>query len=254
VAVADPVDTYDLTVEDAHEFVGGSFLVHNCVEFVEGALGVRWPVAMASQMSAYVNDMSQAPGTVGVSSIQPYGHTWINLPGGMVIDSNWTAPLTIGIHSLSQIPNVLGDINIGNPLGVLAAVAGVAGKSVGGMLGALLDGPLGTAKAAAQALGGLGGAIALGSIDTIGNALKASNFDGGGILPPGLSLALNGTGVGEHVLSPIGSGRLEKLLEQALQVGGQAVGDTHVHVLNPAPQPYQIAREVSWAWKTRRRT
>lgn len=203
-----------------------------CVEWVEAVTGHFFPVQMASEMAQYVNAPSVGPGLVGVSTIPPYGHTFIVTALNQVIDSNWVAPLTVGLHALSDIPDIVGYINLGNPLGTLAAAGVSAGKSVGSFLGALLGGPIGSAEAAAKGLGGIAGSIALGSVDAFGNALKAASFDDGGFLSPGLTLAWNGTGRPESV-TPAGQGQ-----------------NITVNVLNPSPQPYQIAKELAWALKT----
>ncbi len=204
-----------------------------CVEWVESLPGVPFfPVQMASQMAAFVNAASPAPGLIGVSTIPPWGHTFVVTGPDEVEDSNWVAPLTVGLHRLSDIPDIVGYINLGNPLGTLKAV----GASLAHALSGVLGGPLGAAEAAARAHGGLAGAFGAGTVEVLGNALKSASFDQGGWLLPGLTAAWNGTGRPERVLSP-GQG------------GG---GDIHVHVLNPIPQPHHVARELAWELKTRR--
>jgi TP901 family phage tail tape measure protein len=161
-----------------------------CVVFVEALTGAHFPVAYASQMSAYVNDSSEAAGTVGVSTIPPYGHTWMNLGNGQVIDSNWVGNQTIGIHALSDIPNVVGDIR-----GL--SVSGLPAAAIG-----MLDLPGQLKKAIASAVGGLGGwqgAVAKGLLEAAVPGL-AKKFDAGGWLQPGATMAYNGTGQPEQVL------------------------------------------------------
>jgi hypothetical protein len=183
---------------------------NQCVQWVEDVTGHFFPVAMASQMCAFVNTSSQAPGTIGVSALEPYGHTWINLPGGQVIDSNWVSPLIVGVHPLSSIPDVCGAIDLGTPLGALAGLGaawnpsaiidGIIGKlGLGGVAGWLRPATTGLLKKA-------GGAVVKTVEDKLGSVGNwvghdVLHLDQGGVLPTGLSTVYNGLGGPEILYS-----------------------------------------------------
>lgn len=224
-----------------------------CVEWVEAISGHFFPVGMASQMTQYINQLSAAPGLIGVSTIPPYGHTFLVVGPNQVMDSNWVSPLVVGLHALSDIPAIAGYINLGNPLGLLASAASSAGKNVSSFIGNAIAGPLSNAQAAAKHLGGFGGTIALGLVNVLGDAVKHGSFDSGGWLAPGLTMAMNATGRRERVLSPAANDALERALRNL--PGGRGAlggGDVHVHVQNPMPRPHDIGRELAWVLKTAR--
>jgi hypothetical protein len=122
-----------------------------CVVAVEKWTGHFFPVAMASQMTRWINSATAAIGSIFVSTIPPFGHTGIVLPGGKVLDSNWGLDERVRIHNLSDIPSIAGYITgIGGISGGLSGLAGL-GISLGELLKPLVS-PL---QAAAHAAAGL---------------------------------------------------------------------------------------------------
>jgi len=163
-----------------------------CVVFVEQVTGHYFPVDMASQMAAYVNSSTPSPGSIFVSTLPPYGHTGFVLSGGRVLDSNWGLDERIRIHNLSDIPSIAGYIS---------------GLSIPNVPGGFdVGGALRTLASHINTGGGWEGSVAGGYVQAIAD--RAANYlhlDMGGVLPPGLSLAYNGTGSPEALI-PAGRG------------------------------------------------
>lgn len=168
-----------------------------CVVFLENLFGVHWPVAYASQMTADVTHSIPSPGDVGVSTIPPYGHVFEYLGNGMVLDSNWVAPLTVGEHPLASIPDIAGYFAPGgNGPSIAAALnpAGIINGLVSKFKGSGLFGGLVNAIIGDIATGEIGKLSDVGS--WVGKA------DNGGGLPEGWSTIYNGTGAVENIQSP----------------------------------------------------
>jgi TP901 family phage tail tape measure protein len=180
-----------------------------CVVAVESWTNHHFPVAMASQMSQFVNASRPAPGEIFVSTLPPFGHTGIVIGGGKVIDSNWGLDERVRIHNLSDVPRIAGYI---------------AGIPAAGLPGGVFDATAAMKGLVNRALGGLGGwqgSVAGGLIGQI-IAGVASRFDEGGIWPSG-TVGVNTSGRDEYVLtedqlSRVGSrmstSRMERLLAQ----------------------------------------
>jgi hypothetical protein len=169
-----------------------------CLQWVSDVTGLFYGIPMASGLAPYINSASATPGEVFVSMIPPYGHTGFVLgtgPSASVEDSNWVAPLTIGIHKLSDIPDIAGYINLGKSVSGLASATSATG---------IFDIPALVKGVVTSALGGLGGwegAVAKGVVNISADTL-IKKFDRGGSLPRGASIAVNGTGAAESVLGP----------------------------------------------------
>lgn len=135
----------------AHFAAGGFIppLDGQCVPYVENALGVFWPVALAKQLVSYVNSQTAKSGEAAVFTGGAAGHVaLVTGPGDgfsfPVTDSNWVAPLTIGSHIMNKsMYGFAGFIDTGH--GAVAGLPGVA-TAVVDLLGPIIDGLLNTAK------------------------------------------------------------------------------------------------------------
>jgi TP901 family phage tail tape measure protein len=198
------------------EGLGGGFDVGTiggqCLQWVGDVTGGFGRGVMAAIDLCGLASDGQPAGTVGISAIPPYGHAWINLPGGKVIDSNWVAPLTIGIHNLSDIPALCGSIPIGPVRGLPAA----AGLDIGAELKREIAGAIG-------GLGGWEGRVASGLLERAVAGL-ARRFDNGGVWHGGLGL--NSSGRDEYVFTEdqmARGGRAEGLLAEVRDLHAQSV-------------------------------
>jgi hypothetical protein len=195
-----------------------------CLVFVENVLGRHWPYMFASQMCDLVNSQSPAPGEVFVSSLPPYGHVGFVIGGGKVLDSNWGLDEQIRIHSLRDVPDICGYIS---------------GMPASGLPGGTLDVTGALKGLVGRAMGGLGGWEGNMATALLGNMITGlgKQFDSGGILPPGLTLAYNGTGRPEQVLAPNQSSQAPVI---------------NITVTQSNASPAEIGRELAWALKTAR--
>ncbi len=194
-----------------------------CLQFVSRVLGGMFAgIPMAAGLRPYVNSKVAAPGEVFVSTIPPYGHTGFVISGGNVLDSNWGLDERIRIHPLSDIPDVVGYIGGLHPRGLPGGVFDV-NEQLRGLVDRVLSG-----------VSGLGGAFARGLLNAVvGRVGSAVSFDHGGILPPGLTLAWNGTGAGEVVLGPGESSRRDRQVVINVTVHGNV-------------NPRKLARELAY--------
>lgn len=144
-----------------------------CVVFLERILNTHWPVAYAAQMASMVTTHSPVVGDVGVSTIPPYGHAFLVAPGNMALDSNWVAPLTVGLHALSQIPDIAGFFNPGASVDMTGLTS-----TAGGILGALLSGPENALKSLVGKIPGLAGQIASGVLGSVFNGINGLTASG----------------------------------------------------------------------------
>jgi hypothetical protein len=205
-----------------------------CLEWVEKVTGEYFPVPAAGDLLPWINSAVARAGEIFVISratIPPYGHTGLVLGPASngqvpVIDSNWGLDEVVREHSIAQ-SLISGFIDLGRGL-----PAGI--HAVGSPIMALRNATsaiISNFEAQAQALGGLGAAFGYGVIKAAGDAINdlpklgagivgdlihALGFDQGGLLPPGLTLAWNGTGRPETVLPP-GQGQGNVVINLNLQ-------------------------------------
>jgi hypothetical protein len=215
IETAAPVDVYDLTVADAHEFVANGLLVHNCVEFIQRMLGLSFRGNANTWVNApYAHTQTAAPGEVAVFTGGPYGHVAIVTGAGdgysfPVIDSNWVGPEIIGAHTMSR--GMYGFATFLNTGASAAGLSGIPGLSIPiDLLNGLVD----------KALGGLGGwqgGFAKKLMTEMTTSVKHKlGFDQGGDLPPGMTMAWNGTGRTETVTPASTMDKLERLMAEAV--------------------------------------
>jgi hypothetical protein len=150
-----------------------------CVTFAEKMLGIFWPVALASELSGYVNSQDAKPGEAAVFTGGPAGHVAVVLGTGNpfpVVDSNWGMDERIQYHMMSKSDyGFAGFINL-HP-----------GMASGGRLGA--------GNCMPEALGGI---------------LSADT--GAVTLRPGMNAVYNGTGAPEALASPGSRASLEDVI------------------------------------------
>ncbi|MGH7919594.1 MAG: hypothetical protein ACREQM_06580 [Candidatus Dormibacteraceae bacterium] len=213
-----------------------------CVVFLENLFGVHWPVAFASQMANLVTTTTPTAGDIGVSTIPPYGHVFEYVGNGLVLDSNWVAPEIIGEHSLAGIPDVVGYFKPGGNAPSLAGLPGALDPAaiLSGLLNAIGIGlsalPSWLGSMPRGLLNMISGGVAKSATSSLGNVgswvgATTGQFDRGGILPPGLTIAYNGTGKGETV----------RTADQEAKLGR---GDINVYVQAPVPRPAEVARQM----------
>lgn len=198
-------DTYDLTVEDAHEFVANGVVVHNCVVFVEHELNRAFPVAAAKDMAPMVNTQTAKTGELAIFTGGPYGHVGIvsdpmDQQSFQLWDSNWVGPETIGHHVVNRgTYGFAGFADLGS--GVPGGLAAVAGGLASGALDKVFD----PANSAMKGLPGvLGPALGIGMLKSIEDGIKskmasATSFDGA----PGVAAASGAHGDWLHTAEQI---------------------------------------------------
>jgi hypothetical protein len=86
--------------------------------------------------------------------------------------------------------------------GFVPGGSGVGGFSLTALVGRVIDDALGPLRARLPRPGGIADSLVTGLFDKAVGGLKRLEFDDGGVLPPGPTLAVNRTGRPEPVLSP----------------------------------------------------
>lgn len=175
-----------------HEILGSSAPLECLGYLVSLGFTAGAGVPAAIDLAGRASDGEPA-GSVGISTIGTFGHAWLNLGGGLVLDSNFVGNDVIAIHDLSDIPDQVGSIPWGAKLGaaVLSSVPGIsAALNVTGAIQGVIN----------QALSGYGGwpgTLAKGVMDATIDGI-AKRLDDGGPWPSG-TLGYNGSGSTEWV-------------------------------------------------------
>lgn len=190
-----------------------------CVVAVESWTNHHFPVAMASEMTQWVNSSTPAPGEIFVSTLPPFGHTGIVIGGGKVIDSNWGLDERVRIHNLSDIPSIAGYI---------------AGIPAAGLPGGTFDVTSALKGLISRALGGLGGWQGELAGSLLGSVASGASkvFDQGGIWPAG-TVGVNASPRDEYVLTR----------EQMAAAGGRSVVN-HFHISGQGLNEEQVAMAI----------
>lgn len=182
--------------------------------FTAGA-GVPAAIDLANRTQA-----GEPAGSVGISTLPPFGHAWLNLGNGLVLDSNWVGPDVIAIHDLSDIPDQAGSI----PWGVnVASIAGnVAGTATNVASTLNITGKIqGLVNSALGGLGGWEGTLAKGLLNKIVSGIGSQYGSGGpGAIPRAVQSRGRGAGAGSPSIT--------------INMTGNA-------------DPRAIAREIGWA-------
>lgn len=185
--------------------------------FTAGA-GVPAAIDLANRTQA-----GEPAGSVGISTLPPFGHAWLNLGNGLVLDSNWVGPDVIAIHDLSDIPDQAGSI----PWGAnIASIAGnVAGTATNVASTLNITGKIqGLVNSALGGLGGWEGTFAKGLLNKIVSGIGSQYGSGGpGAIPRAVQSRGRGAGAGSPSIT--------------INMTGNA-------------DPRAIAREIGWALRT----
>lgn len=176
---------------------GGAVGTHGgqCVVYVENVEGIHFGVEYARQMAADVNSHDPKVGNIFVSTLDGAGHTGIVNGPNSVIDSNWNLDEIIRIHPLSDIPDIVGYIDLGKGLpsgvqtgsspGGLSGIASAAIQKLASPLTSAVSGLSEQFGIAGQAVTGIVNQAVQGAESVFGSTPSESNIDSGKVAVSG---------------------------------------------------------------------